>query len=162
MRLDRRRIEQQVRQVRRQQYSGTAGRIENCQIGVFLAYKSEHCQALIDRRLYLPAEWDDDVEQRTGAKVPAEVDFATKPALARDMIGQALLAGVPARWVTVDAVYGGDSKFRRLREDRGLCYGGGRDEQSAAVARRAAGAGRWTRQAVAGRRLANALGRDQH
>ena len=104
----------------KRQYSGTAGRTENCQIGVLLAYKSEHGHALLDRRLPLPAEWVDDTERRSGAKVPAEAAFATKPTLARTMIGQALPAGVPTRWVTADAVPGGDSTFRGLREDRGL------------------------------------------
>ena len=72
----------------KRQYSGTAGRIENCQIGVFLAYRSDAGQALIDRSLYLPKEWSDDAERRAEAKVPEEMDFATKPALAREMLAR--------------------------------------------------------------------------
>jgi SRSO17 transposase len=104
------------------QYSGTAGRIENCQIGVFLAYRSVRGAAFLDRALYLPKAWADDRPRRREAGIPAEVDFATKPKIARAMLRRALKAGVPARWVTADAVYGGDSKFRRLIEESGLGY----------------------------------------
>lgn len=77
------------------QYSGTAGRIENCQIGVFLAYASRHGRTLIDRELYLPKEWANDPARRTGAKVPESVEFATKPQLAQRMIEHAVAAQVP-------------------------------------------------------------------
>ncbi len=103
-------------------YSGTAGRVENCQIGVFLACRTPRGHALIDRALYLPKEWAEDADRRTAAKVPAEIAFATKPALARDLIGRALDAGVPCGWVTADEAYGSDSRFRRLLEDRGVGF----------------------------------------
>lgn len=104
------------------QYSGTAGRIENCQIGVFLGYSTRHGQALLDRRLYLPKPWTEDIERRSAAGVPKSVRFATKIVLARRMIAAALEAGVPARWITADAVYGSDYPFRQEIEDRGLGY----------------------------------------
>jgi SRSO17 transposase len=94
------------------QYSGTAGRIENCQIGVFLAYASERGHAFLDRALYLPEHWTTDRERRAAAGVPEIVAFATKPALARTMLGRAFAAGVLAAWVTGDSVYGSDSKLR--------------------------------------------------
>jgi SRSO17 transposase len=96
------------------QYSGTAGRIENCQIGVFLAYASGKGHALIDRELYLPKEWAEDPARRKAAGIPQEVAFATKPALARRMIARAIAAEVPFAWVLGDEVYGSD---RRLRLD---------------------------------------------
>lgn len=103
-------------------YSGTAGRVENCQIGVFLALRTPRGHALIDRALYLPQEWADDAERRAEAKIPAEVGFATKPALACAMLERAVQAGVPCGWVTADEIYGGDSRFRRLLEDRGVGF----------------------------------------
>jgi SRSO17 transposase len=96
------------------QYSGTAGRIENCQIGVFLAYASGNGHALIDRELYLPKEWAEDLARRKAAGIPEEVAFATKPELARRMIARAIAAEVPFAWVLGDEVYGSD---RRLRLD---------------------------------------------
>ena len=96
----------------KRQYSGTAGRIENCQIGVLLAYASCHGRAFLDRELYLPQEWADDLERRTDAGVPKELIFQTKPELAQRMLERASEAGVPAAWVTADEVYGG---ARRLR-----------------------------------------------
>lgn len=104
------------------QYSGTAGRIENSQVGVFLAYRSSRGAAFLDRALYLPKAWVDDAQRRHAAGIPKEVTFATKPELARAMLRRALKAGVPARWVTADEVYGSDSKFRRLVEGAGLSY----------------------------------------
>jgi SRSO17 transposase len=86
------------------QYSGTAGRIENCQIGVFLGYASRHGHALIDRVLYLPEVWANDPARRRAAGVPAETVFATKPQLGRQMLARAFAAGVPCRWVTGDSV----------------------------------------------------------
>jgi SRSO17 transposase len=104
------------------QYSGTAGRIENCQIGVFLGYASPMGRAGIDRALYLPRQWADDQERREEAGVPETVEFHTKPWLALDMLERALDAGVPARWVVGDSVYGGDGKLRRALEARGQAY----------------------------------------
>jgi SRSO17 transposase len=104
------------------QYSGTAGRIENCQIGVFLGYASPKGRAGIDRALYLPREWADDQERRTDAGIPKWVAFQTKPWLALAMIERALDAGVPARWVVGDSVYGSDGKLRRALETRGQAY----------------------------------------
>jgi SRSO17 transposase len=98
------------------QYSGTAGRIENCQIGVFLGYASAKGRAGIDRALYLPREWADDAERREEAGVPEAVAFRTKPALALEMLERAFEADVPARWVVGDAVYGSDGKLRRALE----------------------------------------------
>src|SRR5436190_3633010 len=80
------------------QYSGTAGRIENCQIGVFLAYASPRGRTFLDRELYLPREWAEDAARRDEAGVPADVEFATKPQLAKRMLERALAAGVPAAW----------------------------------------------------------------
>jgi SRSO17 transposase len=104
------------------QYSGTAGRIENSQVGVFLGYATRKGRSLLDRALYLPKEWADDRERLAEAGVPADVRFATKISLARRMIERALDAGVPAAWVTGDAVYGSDYTFRKAIEDRGLGY----------------------------------------
>jgi SRSO17 transposase len=104
------------------QYSGTAGRIENCQIGVFLAYASRYGQALIDRRLYLPEAWAQDESKRAKAGVPEEVAFATKPQMACELIAQALDAGAPCAWVLADALYGTDSRLRRMLEKRGQPY----------------------------------------
>lgn len=96
------------------QYSGTAGRIENCQVGVFLAYASRFGQALIDRRLYLPQAWAADAARRAKAQVPEEIGFATKIEIARELIAAALDAGAPCRWVLADALYGGDYRLRRM------------------------------------------------
>jgi SRSO17 transposase len=100
------------------QYSGTAGRIENCQIGVFLGYASRHGHALIDRELYLPKAWAEDRARRTAACVPEAVVFATKPALAQRMIARALDAGVACTWVLGDEVYGSDRRLRTFLEQR--------------------------------------------
>lgn len=102
----------------KRQYSGTAGRVENCQVGVFLCYASRHGAAFIDRSLYLPKEWASDPVRRQMAGVPAEVTFQTKPALALGLIERALDAGVACRWVTGDAVYGGDRSLRVRLEQR--------------------------------------------
>jgi SRSO17 transposase len=98
------------------QYSGTAGRRENCQIGVFLCYASAKGRAFLDRELYLPREWADNPARRQEAGVPATLAFATKPELARRMLARAYAAGVPAAWVTGDAVYGDASDLRRWLE----------------------------------------------
>jgi SRSO17 transposase len=98
------------------QYSGTAGRIENCQVGVFLAFAGRHGHTLLDRELYLPREWADDIDRREEAGIPNGVTFATKPQLAQRMLQRAWAAGVEAAWVTADTVYGNDGKFRRFLE----------------------------------------------
>ncbi len=103
-------------------YSGTAGRIENAQIGVFLVYRSSKGTAFIDRAPYLPKAWTDDRPRCREAGIPEKTVFATKPEMARIMLSRALKAGVPARWVTADEVYGSDHKFRRLIEGSGLGY----------------------------------------
>jgi hypothetical protein len=100
------------------QYSGTAGRIENCQIGVFLTYASSKGHALIDCALYLPEAWCADAERRAEAAIPEDVVFATKPVLARQMIDRALDAGIPCAWVLGDEVYGSDHKLRAALERR--------------------------------------------
>ena len=104
------------------QYSGTAGRVENSQVGVFLAYAGPLGQALIDRRLYLPRAWAEDGARRAKTQVPDEVGFATKPALARAMIAAALDADLPCAFVLADAVYGSDSRLRRMLEEREQSY----------------------------------------
>lgn len=104
------------------QYSGTAGRRENCQIGVFLGYASAEGRTFLDRELYLPKEWADDAERRREAGVPDAVAFATKPALARQMLVRAFAAAVPAAWVTGDEIYGNDGELRRWLEGEGRPY----------------------------------------
>ena len=102
------------------QYSGTAGRIENCQIGVFLAYACSKGRALLDRELYLPQVWAGDVERRREAGVPRDAVFRTKPQLARRMLERALESGVPFGWVTGDEVYGSDRNLRLWLEREGI------------------------------------------
>jgi SRSO17 transposase len=106
----------------KRQYSGTAGRIENSQVGVFLCYGSAKGAALVDRELYLPQEWAEDPERRREAAIPETVEFATKPELARQMIERALDAGAPCGWVAADEVYGHDSQLRRFLEGRQMAY----------------------------------------
>ena len=101
------------------QYTGTAGRVENCQVGVFLGYAGRHGHALIDRALYLPEGWAGDAGRRAGAGVPEEVAFTTKPKLGAAMLERALDAGVPCSWVTGDSVHGADRALRRAIEARG-------------------------------------------
>ena len=98
------------------QYSGTAGRVENCQIGVFLGYASRHGQVLIDRALYLPADWANDADRRHEAHIPTEIAFATKPKLGLAMLERARQAGIPFAWITGDSVYGADHQIRRWAE----------------------------------------------
>jgi SRSO17 transposase len=98
------------------QYSGTAGRIENCQIGVFLAYASPQRRAFLDRALYLPKAWTEDPGRRAAAGVPPEVSFATKGDLAQTLLERACAADVPAAWVTGDEIYGNDGGLRRWLE----------------------------------------------
>jgi SRSO17 transposase len=103
----------------KRQYSGTAGRVENCQIGVFLGYASASGAAFLDRALYLPQEWAADLLRRQAAGVPETVRFATKPQLARQMLARAFAAGVPRAWVTADTIYGSDRRLRRWLEEQG-------------------------------------------
>jgi len=104
------------------QYSGTAGRIENCQIGVFLTYASQGEQTLLDRELYLPKSWTQDPVRCGAAHVPEEVVFATKPELAARMLWRTLDAGLEARWVTGDTVYGSHRPLRAGLEARKQAY----------------------------------------
>ena len=106
----------------KRQYSGTAGKVENCQIGVFLAYGSRHGAAFLDRELYLPQEWAADGERRREAGVPRDVVFHTKGQLAQQMIGRAVAAEVPFGWVAGDTVYGNDRKLRRWLEEQSQPY----------------------------------------
>jgi SRSO17 transposase len=100
------------------QYSGMAGRIENCQVGVFLSYASRFGHALIDRRLYLPKDWAEDEARRTRAAIPEDRPFMTKPEIARDLISMALDAGIPCAYVLADALYGSDKSLRVMLEQR--------------------------------------------
>ncbi|QKT11980.1 IS701 family transposase [Rhodococcus sp. W8901] len=104
------------------QYSGTAGRVENCQIGVFLAYASDAGHALIDRELYLPESWTCDRARCRAAGIDDEVEFATKPTLAQHMIERALDAQVPFSWVTADEAYGQVKYLRAWLEERDVSY----------------------------------------
>jgi SRSO17 transposase len=104
------------------QYCGAVGKVENCQVGVFVAYGGRKGHALIDRRLYLPEGWAEDSERRRAAKVPEGVPFLTKPAIAREMLARALDAGVPCGWVLGDTVCGADRRLRAMLEGRGKPY----------------------------------------
>jgi SRSO17 transposase len=106
------------------QYSGTAGRIENCQVGVFLGHARRHGAAFLDRALYLPKDWAADPVRRTEAHVPEAVTFRTRPTLVLEMIERALDAGGPCRWVIGDEVYGGDRTLRFRLEQRGQPFVG--------------------------------------
>jgi SRSO17 transposase len=106
----------------KRQYTGTVGKRENCQVGVFLAYASGRGQAFIDRELYLPEEWALDKERRQRAGVPEEVGMRTKPELAKVMLGRALEAGVKAAWVVADSVYGDSRPLGMFLEDREQPY----------------------------------------
>jgi len=104
------------------QYSGTAGRVENCQIGVFLGYASAHGHSLIDRELYLPKEWLNEPERCDRAGIPTEAVFQTKPQLAEVMLRRAFDHGIQARWVVGDAVYGDNRGLRGFLEEREQGY----------------------------------------
>jgi SRSO17 transposase len=104
------------------QYSGTAGRIENCQIGVFLAYAAPAGRTFIDRELYLPKAWIEDRDRCAEAGIGPDVPFQTKPELAVAMLTRALDAGVPAGWVAADEIYGQNAGLRLALEERGLPY----------------------------------------
>src|SRR5579859_5029055 len=106
------------------QYTGSAGKITNCQIGVFATYASRHGHAFIDRRLYLPKAWTDDPRRMAAAHVPPGTVFATKPALAGQMIEHAIGADVPFSWVAADSVYGvGDIEMALRRAGKGYVLG---------------------------------------
>ena len=104
------------------QYSGTAGRIENCQIGVFLTYASSLGHSLLDRELYLPTMWTDDPERCRRAGVPDTRAFATKPVLAQQMLERTYKAGVTFAWITGDSVYGDNRPLRHWLEERNQPY----------------------------------------
>jgi SRSO17 transposase len=104
------------------QYSGTAGRRENCQVAVFLCYAGARGRAFLDRALYLPKGWAEAPARRAEAGVPAAVRFATKPQLAKTLLARAFAAAVPAAWVAGDTVYGGNSRFRQWLEAEGRAY----------------------------------------
>ena len=141
------------------QYTGTAGRIENAQVAVFLTYAAKRGHALIDRALYLPRSWTDDADRCAAAGVPEGIGFATKPALAGTLITRAVAAGVPAAWVAGDEVYGADPRLRRTIREQGLGYVlAGRGEPPGAHARRADPRGPAARDA-ARPGLADLLGR---
>jgi SRSO17 transposase len=95
------------------QSSGIAGRVENCQVGVFLGYAGRRVQPWLDRELYIPVEWTDDPDRCRRAGIPEDWRFLTKPQLAQEMLARALDAGVPSQWVTGDRVYGDDGPLRR-------------------------------------------------
>ena len=104
------------------QYSGTAGKVENCQIGVFLAYGSRLGRTFLDRELYLPQMWAEDWERRWEAGVPEGASFHTKGQLARVMIARAVAAEVPFGWVAGDTVYGNDRRLRQWLEEQKVPY----------------------------------------
>ena len=105
------------------QYTGTAGRIENAQVAVFLTYAAPRGHALIDRALYLPRSWAEDPRRCTNAGIPSsQRSFATKPALATALITRAVAAEVPASWVAGDEVYGADPRLRAAIRGHGLGY----------------------------------------
>ena len=107
----------------KRQYTGTVGKRENCQVGVFLAYASLRGQAFIDRQLYLPEEWALDKERRERAGVPDEVGMRTKPEIAKEMLGRALVdGGVEASWVVADSVYGDSRRLGMFLEEREQPY----------------------------------------
>lgn len=104
------------------QYSGSAGRIENSPVGVFLCYASERGYVLLDRELYLPQSWAEDRPRCRAAGIPNQVGFATKPMLGKRMLERAFQAGMPCGWVAGDEVYGHDGKLRRWLEERRQPY----------------------------------------
>ena len=104
------------------QYTGTLGKICNCQIGVFLTYASTKGHSAIDRRLYIPKEWAENKERRAEAGVPEDLKFQTKPEMALEMIKEATAAGMPYKWVTGDCAYGDYDEMRKWLEENGKCY----------------------------------------
>jgi SRSO17 transposase len=104
------------------QYCGLTGRVENCQVGVFLSYVTARGHALIDRELYLPEDWCQDAARRQAAHIPETVRFATKPELALRMVQRTQAAGLPIRWVVADTVYGHSTHLRHWLEEQGYSY----------------------------------------
>src|SRR5258707_11993923 len=104
------------------QYTGAVGKVENAQVGVFLAYASPQGVAFLDRTLYLPEDWTDDPTRCQRASIPATVGFATKPQLAQAQLERARATGVPAAWVTADSVYGDDRRLRMWLEAHEQAY----------------------------------------
>ena len=104
------------------QYCGLTGRVENCQVGVFLSYVTTLSHALIDRELYLPEDWCADLPRRQAAHIPDHVPFATKPELAKRMVQRAQAAHLPIRWVVADTVYGHCPDLRVFLEEQGYAY----------------------------------------
>jgi SRSO17 transposase len=104
------------------QYTGTSGKIDNCQLGVFLAYGSPRGRALVDRELYLPTSWTEDRDRCAAAGIPAEVGFATKPQLGIDMLARAHTAGVLTGWVTADEAFGQNRAFRSWLAGRSVPF----------------------------------------
>ncbi len=100
------------------QYCGTVGKIANCQIGVFLAYATAHGPVLLDRELYVPKDWADDLARRTEAGVPPQASCIPKPTLGKRLLQRAFAAGVQAAWVTADSIYGSDDQLRHYLEER--------------------------------------------
>ncbi|SHM26176.1 DDE superfamily endonuclease [Actinacidiphila paucisporea] len=107
------------------QYSGTAGRTENCQVGVFLADAAPLGRTLIDRRLYLPTSWTDDRRRCRDAGIGDEVGFATKVAIAKETVRRAIAGNIPFRWVTADAGYGYSKGWRFELEQTDVFHGAG-------------------------------------
>jgi SRSO17 transposase len=105
------------------QYCGASGKLDNCQVGVFLSWQTAKGHALIDRALYLPQEWTDEPERCRAAGIPEDVPFATKPELARRLVERALETGAKPAWVVADTVYGADAKLRFFLEARQQPYG---------------------------------------
>jgi SRSO17 transposase len=104
------------------QYTGTAGKVTSCQVGVFLAYASSKGRALVDRELYLPRSWTGDEPRLAAAGVPAGTGFRTKPQLLQMMIERAAAAGIEFGWVTADEAYGDNGPLRAYLESRGTAY----------------------------------------
>ncbi len=104
------------------QYCGVTGRVENCQVGVFLSYATALGHALLDRELYLPEDWCADALRRQAVQIPEPLSFATKPELAQQMLVRAQAAGVPCRWVVADSVYGHSPDLRGFLQEQGYAY----------------------------------------
>ena len=104
------------------QYCGLTGRVENCQVGVFLSYVTALGHGLIDRELYLPEDWCSDLPRRHAAHIPDTLTFQTKPELAKLMVQRAQSAGLPFRWVVADTVYGHSPDLRSFLEEHGFSY----------------------------------------
>lgn len=104
------------------QYTGTAGKIENSQVGTFLGYASGRGHTLIDRRLFVPEKWIEDEQRRAQAKIPTEIKQQTKPEQAREMLEQAWARGVPMKWVTGDEIYGNAPRLRDAVANSGRLY----------------------------------------